>query len=167
MGVEHMIAIGLDPSGPRTRPPAELMIPGRARALAGSSFVTIGTSTARRQSAAWCGVLVCVVLLTLGPEECEAQTKGRDPLLNGALVGAAVGAGAGMAFTYAVRDSDLGPTQYAYGALVFGALGAGVGVGVDALLHRAAPDARRKLPRMAIAPTVWRDLKGLVIKWKW
>ncbi len=51
--------------------------------------------------------------------------------------------------------------------LVFGALGAGVGVGIDALLNRASPAPRVKSARMVIVPTVWRGLKGLVVNWTW
>jgi hypothetical protein len=91
--------------------------------------------------------------------------QGRDALLNGAVIGAAVGAGAGVAFTHAVRDSDLVFSQYARGALVFGALGAGIGLGVDALLNRAMPDPGRT-PRVVIAPTVWRGV-AVVAKWRW
>ena len=97
----------------------------------------------------------------------RASAQGRDPLLNGTLVGAAVGAGAGVAFTHAVRDSDLGFSQYAYGALVFGAIGAGVGLGVDALLHRASPGPGVTPRRVLLAPAVWRDVASVVVKWRW
>ena len=81
-----------------------------------------------------CLVLACVVVSALALGEHEASAQGRDALLNGAIIGAAAGAGVGIAFTHAVRDSDLVFTQYARGELVFGAIGAGIGVGVDALL---------------------------------
>jgi hypothetical protein len=140
-------------------------ISGRTRRSDGKSPVRLRTRTARG-SAAWC-VLVCVIVATLATVPCEAQAQGRDRLVDGAAIGAAVGAATGIAFTHAVRDSDLGLSQYAYGAVVFGALGAGVGVGLDALLDRASPGPRLTRRRMVIAPMVWRDLRGLAFRWKW
>ena len=111
-------------------------------------------------------VLTTVVLLigTLGASPARAQ--GHDRLTNGVLIGAAVGAGAGVAFTHAVRDSDLDFGQYARGALIFGAIGAGAGLGVDALLARSSRPVL--LPRrLLVAPSVWRDVAGVVVKWRW
>lgn len=61
-------------------------------------------------------------------------TMTAPPSAPNCLVLACVGAWAGVAFTHAVRDSDLAFSQYARGALIFGAI-AGVGVGVDALFN--------------------------------
>jgi hypothetical protein len=105
---------------------------------------------------------VALGLVILSARQANAQT--RDPLLNGAVVGGAVGAAAGVAFTHAVRDSDLTFGQYARGALVFGAIGVGAGVGVDALLTRGPSANRRPL---VIAPTLWRELAGVVVHWRW
>jgi hypothetical protein len=112
-------------------------------------------------------VLVCLVFVALTFGERPAQAQGRDSLLNGTLIGAAVGGGTGVAFTHAVRDSDLDFSQYAYGALVFGGLGAGIGLGVDALLDRTSPHAGVTPRRVWIAPTVWRHVVGVVVRWKW
>jgi hypothetical protein len=94
-----------------------------------------------------------------------AHAQGRDPLLNGALIGAAVGAGAGIGFTYAVRDSDLGISQYGRGALIFGAIGSGVGLGVDALLTRASHGSAPR--RVVIVPAAWRHVGGVAVAWRW
>jgi hypothetical protein len=118
-------------------------------------------------SGAHCFALVCVLFATVAFGERPAHAQARDPLLNGAVIGAAVGAGTGVALTHAVRDSDLTFGQYAYGALIFGAIGAGVGVGVDALLNRAMPGAGVNPRRVLIAPTVWRHVGGVVVKWRW
>jgi len=120
-----------------------------------------------RTSSAHRFVLVCVVFATLTFGEHRAYAQGRDSLLNGAFIGAAVGAGTGVAFVHAVRDSDLSFGQYAYGALIFGAMGAGIGVGVDALLSRAVPGTGMKPRRVLIAPAVWRRVGGVVVKWRW
>jgi hypothetical protein len=112
-------------------------------------------------------VLACAVFTALALGDRPAHAQGHDSLLNGAVVGAAVGAGVGVAFTHAVRDSDLVFSQYARGALVFGAIGAGAGLGVDALLSRASPAPGVPPSRVVIAPAVWRSLAGVVVKWVW
>jgi hypothetical protein len=108
---------------------------------------------------------VVFAALTLGGRQAHAQR--RDPLLNGTLIGAAVGAGTGVILTHVTRDSELGFVQFAYGALVFGGIGAGVGLGVDALLNRASPGPGVTRRRVVIVPTVWRDVAGVVVKWRW
>jgi hypothetical protein len=113
---------------------------------------------------------LAVVLLILGSfalGQRHASAQAHDPLLNGAVIGAATGAGAGIAFTHAVRDSDLTFGQYAYGALIFGAIGAGIGVGVDALLNRAPHGTGVTPRRVVIAPTAWRRVAGVAVKWRW
>jgi len=80
-------------------------------------------------------VLACVVFGALALGEREARAQGRDPLLNGTVIGAAVGAG--------------------------------VGLGVDALFNRASPGLGVARRRVLIAPTVWRDVGGVVVKWRW
>jgi hypothetical protein len=112
-------------------------------------------------------VLTCIVLAALLFEAPPAYAQGRDRLVNGALIGAAVGAGAGIAFTHAVRDSDLTASQYARGALIFGALGAGVGLGLDALLNRTSPLPRASPPRVVFMPVVSRNIGGAIVKCRW
>ena len=112
-------------------------------------------------------LMACVVFGILTVGESTAHAQGRDSLLNGTVIGAAVGAGIGVAFTHAVRDSDLTFGQYAYGALVIGALGAGIGLGVDALLSRALPGPSVTPRRVSIAPTMTRKVRGVAVKWRW
>jgi hypothetical protein len=112
-------------------------------------------------------VLACVLFLAVTFGERQAYAQGRDGVLNGAVIGAAVGAGIGVAFTHAVRDSDLVFSQYARGALIFGAIGAGVGLSVDALFNRAVPVPGVTRRRVLIAPTVWRNVGGVAVKWRW
>jgi hypothetical protein len=109
----------------------------------------------------------CLIFAALTFSEVHALAQTPDSLLNGTVIGAAVGAGVGVAFTHSVRDSDLTLGQYAYGALVFGAIGAGAGLGLDALLERRTPGRARPPQRLSIAPTIWRDVKGLSVMWKW
>ena len=103
-------------------------------------------------------------MLALCGRPADAQT--RDSLLNGVVIGAAVGAGAGIAFTHATRDSDLTFSQYARGALIFGAMGAGIGLGVDALLNRT-PRPGTTPRRILISPAVWRDIASVRVKFGW
>ena len=126
-----------------------------------------GTLTRQlRPSAARCRAVACIVLALL-LSGGQAYAQGRDGLLNGAVIGAAVGAGAGVAFTHAVRDSDLTFSQYMRGALIFGAIGAGAGIGVDALFNRASPVPGAPRRRVLIAPAAWRGLKAVVVQWSW
>jgi hypothetical protein len=111
-------------------------------------------------------VLACVVVaLAIGAGRADAQS--RDGLVNGTVIGAAVGAGIGVAFAHATRDSDLVFSQYARGALIFGAIGAGVGVGVDALLNRRSPGGGVSPRRVLIAPAVGVHFTGVAVKWRW
>lgn len=96
-----------------------------------------------------------------------APSGGRDSLLNGTLIGLAVGAACGIAFTYAIRDSDLDAGSYAYGALIFGGIGAGVGLGIDALLDRTPSVAVRSPRRVALSPRVSRKAAGIRVIMRW
>ena len=106
-----------------------------------------------------------VALALLVSFEGQAEAQGRDSLFNGAVIGAAIGAGTGVAFTHAVRDSDLTAAQYAYGAVVMGAIGAGIGLGIDALIHGSATRPALKR-RVLFAPAVGK-VTGLTLKWRW
>ena len=112
-------------------------------------------------------LLAWLVFGILFVAERPAAAQGSDNVLNGALIGGAVGAGVGVAFTHAVRDSDLTARQYAYGALVFGAIGAGLGLGVDALLERGPSRAGVTDQRVFITPSIWRGVKAVAVKLRW
>ena len=123
------------------------------------------TFTTASSSSACCFTVACVVFAALALGERPAHAQGRDSLVNGTLIGAAVGPGAGVILTHAAIDTELGFVEYSYGALAFGAIGAGVGLGIDALLNRASPGPGVKIRprRVLIAPTVWRDVAGVVV----
>ena len=107
------------------------------------------------------GVVLAAAMLTGD----EAQAQPRDGLLNGALIGAAIGAGAGVAFTHAVRDSDLVFSQYARGALIFGAMGAGLGLGIDALFNQVSPRPGVAPRRLRVVTAIGRGVAGLAATW--
>ena len=72
-----------------------------------------------------------------------------------------------MGFTHVVRDSDLTVGQYAYGAAVFGAIGAGIGLGVDVLFSRSSPRGLSAPPRrLLFAPVVWRNVARVSVRWR-
>jgi hypothetical protein len=110
-------------------------------------------------------VSVVFVVVTMAGRPLYAQA--RDSFLNGTLIGAATGAGVGIAFTHATRDSDLQFDQYAYGALVFGAIGAGAGLGIDALLNRSRPGREAAPRRVSVAPALWHDVAGVLVSCRW
>ena len=114
-------------------------------------------------------VVLAMTLLIAAAAPRHASAQGRnDGIANGALIGAAAGAGIGIAFTYVTRDSDLTAGQYARGALVFGAIGAGVGLGVDAMLDRSSRGSSLAPPRrVLIAPAIWKRMTGVMVKWRW
>lgn len=111
-------------------------------------------------------VIAVTVLLGLVLFSHPATAQNRDRLVNGALIGAAAGAGIGIAFTYAVRDSDLTAGQYGRSAVIFGALGAGAGLGLDALLSRTHQPMFTSR-RLAFSPVVWHDRTAVAVRWRW
>jgi hypothetical protein len=112
-------------------------------------------------------VLLCFVVAAFALSEGQARAQGDDSVANGAIIGTVVGAGVGVAFTHAVRDSDLTAGQYARGALIFGAIGAGAGIGVDALFNRSSQQSPQVRRPLLIAPAIWRNVAGVVVKLKW
>ena len=110
-------------------------------------------------------IALFTLAVTLAAAPVSAQS--RDSLLNGAAIGAGVGAGLGIAFTHAVRDSDLTAGQYAYGALIFGAIGAGAGLGIDALFQRNNVPRTAAPRRFFFAPVAWRRVAGASVAWRW
>jgi hypothetical protein len=75
------------------------------------------------------------------------QRRG-DSLSNGAWWGFGIGAGLAVAVLLAYTacdlcDGELGPGEAAAAISVYGAMGAGVGVGVDALIRRPQTIYRR------------------------
>jgi hypothetical protein len=100
-----------------------------------------------------------------------------DGLGNGALIGLA--SGAGIVFLGAVLDnrSCTGPNAHCppppawfvfWAAGGMGAVGAGVGVGIDAIIHRDRAIYRRGTgARTTVAPAVGPGLRGAVVSVSW
>jgi hypothetical protein len=93
----------------------------------------------------------------------------RDSLANGALIGLAVGGvGTGLACLASADGQDEGWCGLA--ALVYGGIGAGIGVGIDALIpgkklvaYRAPGSAGSPQSRLSIAPVVAPRAKGVAV----
>ena len=93
------------------------------------------------------------------------QRRG-DSLANGALIGLAAGAGTVLVATAFLReaseDVDAGFALFAAG--VYGAAGAGIGAGIDALItreHVVFERARRSPVAVHIAPLLGRGTRGI------
>ena len=64
------------------------------------------------------------------------EKRGSDSLKNGALIGMAVGGGlAAAAMAATLGNSDANAGVFVVGALLYGGIGAGIGVGIDALVE--------------------------------
>ena len=102
---------------------------------------------------------------------CEAQGRprsgGRDSILDGAAIGFAAGAGFGVAYVSVVRDSDLDVGDYTSSALIFGGLGAAVGLSIDALFDRNSSVIVRSPRRVALSPSVSRKAAGIRVVMRW
>jgi len=99
-----------------------------------------------------------------------------DSLANGALIGLASGAAFGLiGSTVGTDDCDeiyyecYGGPGYVIGStLIFGGIGAGIGVGVDALIRRNRVIYRRDSGvQTRLAPVVAPGVKGVVVAMRW
>jgi hypothetical protein len=95
-------------------------------------------------------------------EGIVTQSKGRDSLWNGALIGAAIGVGLAT-WDYFIDPSE--PGNAAIFAVSTG-LGTAVGAGIDALLNRssktldASPQPAR---RVRVSPVLRKDRQGALV----
>lgn len=91
----------------------------------------------------------------------------RDPLSNGATIGALIGAGfATAAIISFCRNDECGPGAAVWIVGVYAAIGAGAGVGVDALIVREKTIFRAAQPgsaRLRLEPLIRRGTKSLSV----
>ena len=91
------------------------------------------------------------------------QRRERDSLKNGAAIGFA--SGVGILVGLIVPDGDLSPTGFMLLGSLFGAAGAGIGAGLDALqeesrvVYRASSSDRR----LAVSPIVSPERQGVSV----
>lgn len=88
------------------------------------------------------------------------QHRGNDSLANGAKWGLGVGAATGI---LACTSCHVGPGLVAAG--LYGAIGAGIGVGVDALIRGnvVVYESRRSTRRVTVAPQLARSHKAVTV----
>jgi hypothetical protein len=97
----------------------------------------------------------------LGAQGVRTETRRSDSLLNGALIGAAAGVASELLLCRAMEPwdvcNDVGPM------LRFGAVGAAIGIGVDALIRQRVPDvsATTGPGRVRVAPIAGRGAGGV------
>jgi hypothetical protein len=104
-----------------------------------------------------------------GPADATLIRQRRhDPLWNGALIGFAVGGGLGLGLGNFSGSWSWGDA--AVGALMIGAIGAGIGVGIDALIpgrkvvaYRAPGPGGASSARLSVAPVITPRAKGAAV----
>lgn len=100
----------------------------------------------------------------------EIRQRRGDSLGNGAIIGLIAGAAFGSVGALIVCAEEANCAAEATGiVLAYGALGAGVGVGVDALIRREQTIYRapaRPAASIRISPIVTKDRKGIAVSWK-
>jgi hypothetical protein len=94
-------------------------------------------------------------------EATQGVGRRSDPLWNGALIGAGVAVASGLFLCTRMEpwrncNDDVGPM------LGIGAIGAGIGIAIDALIRKRAPsnDTQGKA-RLYAAPIVGREARGM------
>ena len=101
-----------------------------------------------------------------------------DTLANGALIGFLSGAAYGLFAVVAEENADCDPgaffscgdpTAAAYVVIppILGAIGAGIGVAIDALVRRDPTLFRRGDSRVMLAPSLGRGVRGLSLSVRW
>jgi hypothetical protein len=95
-----------------------------------------------------------------GVERRAVRLRLSDSLLNGALIGAGAGVASGLLLCRATEPwencrDDVGPM------LLFGALGAGIGTGIDALLRREQTMPPGGRSGLVVRSLAGRRLRGL------
>ena len=102
-----------------------------------------------------------------------------DTLANGALIGLTVGAALGIAAVVSEENANCeagfgfycsspSAAEYVAATAIMGGLGAALGVGIDALIHRERNICRRGGgPRIALAPALARGVRGATFSVSW
>jgi hypothetical protein len=132
--------------------------------------VWITDSAGREEKTRIVGVSGDIVTATAGDtirrlrttEVMQVSVRHSDPLINGALIGAGAAVASGLFLCRLTEPwencrDDVGPM------FRIGAIGAGVGIGIDALLRgrRTIYQAARGATRLRAAPIVARHARGL------
>jgi hypothetical protein len=119
------------------------------------------TSMWRKRFAA----IALFVALTVSSASAQAPQSGvavrqSDSLINGALIGAGVAVASGLGFCTLMEPwdncrDDVGPM------IKIGAIGAGIGMGIDALIRRKVYQSASGTTAVHAAPIIGRRAQGL------
>ena len=94
------------------------------------------------------------------PQTPGVVVRQSDSLLNGALIGAGAGVGSGLLFCTRMEPWD--NCRDDYGAIFkFGAIGAGIGMGIDALIRKTVFQSASGATEVHASPILSRRAKGL------
>lgn len=112
-------------------------------------------------------------LITLSAADVRRiRTRDRDSIKNGTLIGLGIGAGMATAWCIAAVADDSGDidarVECAEGYIVYPALGALIGLGIDALIpgkmrvvYQASPPAGRSPAHLGLTPSISPRVKAL------
>ena len=109
----------------------------------------------------WTAALAFAVLFNISTVSiASAQTRQSDSLLNGALIGAGAGVATHLFVCrtmepWEVCRNDFGPMA------TFGALGAGIGIGIDALIRKTIYQSASGETVVHATPIIGRRAKGM------
>ena len=114
-----------------------------------------------KKTSTWAKSIALAVLITASTvSTASAQTRQSDSLLNGALIGAAAGVAAELAVCRTMEPWDV--CRNDVGAMVkFGAIGAGIGMGIDALFRKTIYQSASGETEVHAMPLVGRRAKGM------
>lgn len=94
------------------------------------------------------------------PQTSGVVVRQSDSLLNGALIGAGAGVASGLFFCTRMEPWD--NCRDDYGAMFkLGAIGAGIGMGIDALIRKTVFQSARGAAEVRALPILSRREKGL------
>ena len=113
-------------------------------------------------------IVLALILLTSIASVASAQTpqtsgvvvRQSDSLLNGALIGAGAGVASGLFFCTRMEPWDNCRDDYE-GMFKFGAIGAGIGMGIDALIRKSVFQSASGAAEVRALPILSRRGKGL------
>jgi hypothetical protein len=108
-----------------------------------------------------------ILMFTILTTSASAQTQPNviavresDSLLNGALIGAGAGAASGLFFCTLMEPWEFCRQDFSSMAK-FGAIGAGIGIGIDALIRRKVYQTASGETELHASPIIGRRAKGL------
>ena len=112
-------------------------------------------------------VLVILMITISTTSVASAQTQPNviavresDSLLNGALIGAGAGAASGLFFCTLMEPWEFCRQDFSSMAK-FGAIGAGIGIGIDALIRKKVYQTASGETELHASPIISRRAKGL------